>query len=104
MNTTVQAGAQSPERLRVTIDNAALEPNPLDLSLVTSASIEAVRPDGRRETWATQITAQSPTELVIERVWQINDIFAPGVYSLEVIMAVSGGVRRAGPTVLEVTQ
>lgn len=103
MNVSVRAGAQSPERLRVTVENAALEPNPLDLTLVTAVSITATRPDGRRENWAMTITDQATDSLVVERVWLINDVFAAGLYSIDVIMTVPAGIRRAGPTVLEVT-
>lgn len=103
MNTTVQAGAQAPERLRVRIENAQLEPEPLDLTLVTSVTLVAFAPDGRVENWAMVMVEQTTGHLVAERVWQISDIYTPGTYKIEVVLAVSGGVRRAGPTVLEVT-
>lgn len=103
MNVSVQSGAQAPERLRVTIANAALEPNPLDLTTVTGVSISATRPDGRHETWATAITTQAADSLIVERVWLINDIYAAGLYRVDVILTVPSGIRRAGPTVLEVT-
>lgn len=103
MNASVQAGAQAPERLRVTIENAALEPNPLDLTTVTACAITATRPDGRRETWSTLITTQVADQLIVERVWLLNDVFLAGRYHLDINLTIPGGVRRAGPTVLDVT-
>ena len=103
MNVSVQAGAQAPERLRITVQNAALEPSPLDLTLVTAVTIDVTRPDGRHETWLTTITGQDAASLVVEHIFAVNDVFASGTYHLDLNMSIPAGIRRAGPTVLQVT-
>lgn len=101
--TSVEAGAQAPERLRLLIDNADLAAEPLDLSTVTAVALEIVRPDGARYSWATEIVEQTAEALLVEHAFEADDVFLPGTYRVNITLTVSAGVRRAGPTVLVVT-
>ncbi len=99
----VYVGAVAPEKVGLTIDNAALAADPLDLSDVTAVTLE-VRTPTQTLTWATTITDQSETELVVEHEFEAGDLGAAGTYRIVAIMDVPGGTRRAGPTALEVRE
>jgi hypothetical protein len=92
-------GAQAPERLLVTITNAELASEPLDLSTVTAVTLRVTTPRGER-TWTTTIETQTATLLELEHLWDALDVEEPGIYRVYVDMAVPGGVRRAGPSSL----
>lgn len=98
----VQAGAVAPERLRVTVENAELAAEPLDLGAVTATTIAVTRPDGSRAEWLTDVVSQTAQKLVVEHVYEIDDVWLPGVYHLSIALEVPEGIRRAGPTVLNV--
>lgn len=98
----VLAGAQAPEALRVTVSNAGAASDPLDLTTVTAAELSVQRPDGQRVTWEATIASASATELVLEHVFDAIDVDARGQYRITIALTVPGGVRRAGPTVLQV--
>lgn len=100
----IQAGAQAPERLRIVVSNAALEPEPLDLSTVTAVSFLVVTPRGDRRVWAAAITAQSASALTTEHVFEINDVYAGGSYQIDLQLTTPDGIRRAGPTALQVIE
>jgi hypothetical protein len=98
----VQAGAQAPECVEFTIANPALASQPLDLTSVTAAMVRVLRPDGQHTTWAVDITAQSADALTLRHTFSLDDVYKAGCYQISVEMAVPAGVRRAGPTVIEV--
>jgi hypothetical protein len=100
----VLAGAQAPESLRIEIANADLEGAPLDLSTVSQVDFLVVKPSGERVIWATTITAQSTTALNADHSFALNDVLIAGFYQIDVRLTVPGGVRRAGPTTLEVRE
>ncbi len=100
----LQAGAQSPERLRIVVTNAALAAEPLDLSLVQSAELEIVTPRGDRVSWACEITNQTADSLTLEHAFLLNDVQLAGSYQIDVRLNLTAGVRRAGPTALQVIE
>jgi hypothetical protein len=100
---TVYVGALAPERVEVTITNAALASAPLDLSTVTAVNL-AVRSPVQSFTWALTVTSQSTTEIVGHYAFGEGDVGAAGDYDVTVLLTVPGGVRRAGPTVLRVRE
>ncbi len=99
---SVLAGAQAPEHFDLAIENAEAATEPLDLTTVTDVSLQVVTPSGARKTWDATIEDQEESLLVVSHIYDVNDIQIPGRYSIVAIMAVPGGVRRAGPTALEV--
>lgn len=100
---TVYVGALSPERVEVTIDNAALASTPLDLSTVTAVDLD-VRTPVQRFTWPLVVTSQSATQIVGTYDFQEGDLGAAGDYKIMALLTVPSGVRRAGPTVLKVRE
>lgn len=98
----VFAGAQAPEALEISVSNVGGAADPLDLSTVTEAEFAVTTPTGRRVTWATTIASQSAAALVLQHVFALADVDTPGPYRITVYMTVPGGVRRAGPTTLQV--
>ena len=60
---TVYVGALAPERVEVTIDNADLASDPLDLSTVTAVTLE-VRAPAQAFSWELTITSQDSDAIV----------------------------------------
>lgn len=100
---TVYVGALAPERVVVTIDNAELASSPLDLSTVTAVALD-VRAPSQRFVWALTITSQTSTRIVGYHDFAEGDVGEAGNYKIMAQMTVPGGVRRAGPSVLEVRE
>jgi hypothetical protein len=100
---TVYVGALAPERVEVTIDNADLASDPLDLSTVTAAVLD-VRTPSRAFAWPLTITTQTTDAIVGYYEFVAGDVGAAGDYKITVLLTVSGGTRRAGPTVLKVRE
>ena len=97
------AGAQAPERIRFSIANVTGEPNPLDLSTVSAVSLSVILPDSaRRVTWSATVVAQDAASLVVEHVFSLADVLAPGGYNVLAELTTPAGVRRAGPYTLTV--
>jgi hypothetical protein len=99
---SVLAGATAPERYRITVENAEIASEPLDLTTVTEAVMRVTKPSGEIVEWAATIEEQGATALVIEHVFDAFDVEQTGTYPVTVIMTVPGGTRRAGPTSLVV--
>jgi hypothetical protein len=97
------AGAQAPERLKLTITNAQLASEPLDLSTVTAVSLQVTRPSGVVVTWSTTIDTQTSTSLVVLHTFAAPDVPTAGEYGILILLTVPTGVRRAGPSSLQVT-
>jgi hypothetical protein len=85
------------------VTNAELETEPLDLLTVTAAAFEVTRQDGTRQTWAVDIAEQTEILLVLDHEFAITDVDQAGRYSIAIVLTVPAGIRRAGPTVLQVT-
>lgn len=100
----IQAGAQAPERLRIEITNAELAPEPLDLSTVTGVTLLVITPRGDRRAWAATIESQSSAQINALHVFDLNDVYAGGSYQIDVQLATPAGIRRAGPTALQVIE
>ncbi len=98
----IQAGAQAPECIEFSIANPALASQPFDLTSVTAASVRVLRPDGRVATWAVDIVAQTAELLTLRHTFALDDVYLGGQYRVSVDMTVPAGVRRAGPTMIEV--
>lgn len=69
------------------------DPEPLDFTTVSSASILVTRPNDSVE-WATTIVSVTTVELLIEHVWALGDLPLPGCYVFDVHMVVPSGIRR----------
>lgn len=102
MATTVRAGAQAPERLTLRVEDAAGDPDPLDLSTVTSVTLSVRHPNGKNVAWPVTILEQDATHILVEHEYALTDVWDPGSYELSIKLAVPSGVRRAGPSVLTV--
>lgn len=102
--TFIQAGAQAPEQLRIEITNAALAPEPLDLTSVTAVSFLVVTPRGDRRAWTASIEAQTADQIDAVHVFYVNDVYAGGSYQIDVQLMTPSGIRRAGPTSLQVIE
>ena len=100
---TVYVGALAPENVQITITNAALASAPLDLSTVTTITLDVDAPS-QSFSWAAQIMSQSATEIVCKHEFAEGETGEAGDYKIMVILTVPGGVRRAGPTVLKVRE
>jgi hypothetical protein len=90
--------------LRISVSNAELAPEPLDLTIVTAAAFAVTTPRGDRVVWAAEITEQTATLLILEHAFAINDVNAAGRYQINIQLTVPDGVRRAGPTSLQVVE
>ncbi len=99
---TVYAGAQAPEQIELSVTNAELADEPLDLTTVSAVSLSVLRPDGQRVTWSVTTAEQTATLLRVVHVFDALDVELPGTYRIMVMMTVVTGVRRAGPTSLAV--
>jgi hypothetical protein len=100
---TVRAGAQAPERVRMSVANTSGDPEPLDLSTVTAVTVRVTRGSYTPVTWECDTLSHSSTLIELERVFDPSDVEFPGRYRLDFILAVPSGIRRAGPVYLTVT-
>lgn len=98
----IQAGAQAPECIEFSVTNAALAAEPLDLTGVTGVVVRVQRPDGRRVVWAADITVKTAVLLTLRHTFALDDVRLAGSYGISIDMTVAAGIRRAGPTVIEV--
>lgn len=89
----VYAGAKSPEALQVNVSPSESVP---DLSLVTAAEIQVVKPNGSTETWSATLSNQTTTTLRLTHVFHASggDVATSGNYRLRVYLTVSGETRR----------
>lgn len=96
----IHVNAVSPYALRYTVTS---EDTAFDLTTVTAARFEVLRPDGSRDSWAglalQNVTAAS---LDLVRVFTATDVNLPGLYKIEPFMTVPGGEFVVSVRVLKV--
>lgn len=97
----VLTGALAPECLTLPVENASFEDEPLDLTTVTGWSLLVGMPDGF-VTWSVTVDSVSADRAVLRHVFAQGDTDQIGTYKIMVLMTVPGGVRRAGPSTLQV--
>ncbi len=103
MTDIVYVGALAPERVEVTIDNAALAASPLDLTTVTAVSLE-VRAPTQAFTWPLTLTVHTAELIVGYYEFAEGDVGGEGDYEITIRLTLPSGTRRAGPTVLPVRE
>ncbi len=98
----IHVGALSPYALRYTVTSADAA---FDLSTVTAARFEVLRPDGQTDTWSTLTLANaSATSLDLVRTFVAGDVDIPGLYKIEPFMTVPSGEFIAAVRVLKVRE
>lgn len=96
----IHVNAVSPYALRYTVTSEDVS---FDLTTVTAARLEVLRPDGSRDTWtglALENAAAGSLDLV--RVFSATDVNLPGLYKIEPFMTVPGGEFIGAVRVLKV--
>jgi hypothetical protein len=89
----------------VSITNADLASEPLDLTTVSAATLHVQLPNGEHREWSVTIETQDEDLLELEHVWAADglDVEEPGPYRVYVDLTIPGGTGRAGPTSLTAT-
>ena len=98
----IHVGALSPYALRYTVTSDDVG---FDLSTVTAARFEVLRPDGSTDTWSTLLLQNpSASSLDLVRVFTAGDVSIPGLYKIEPFMIVPGGEFVAAVRVVKVRE
>jgi hypothetical protein len=98
----IHLNALSPYSLRYTVTSNDAD---FDLSTVTAARFEVLRPDGSTDTWSSLLLEnQSVTSVDLVRVFASGDVDIAGLYKLIPYLTVPGGEFVAACRVLKVRE
>jgi hypothetical protein len=86
---TVPVGIGPPNALFVQVASAD---GGLDLTTVTSATLQVRRPDGTTASWpAALVAGATALTLTVERIFAVTDCPTTGEYAIAPVLAVPGG-------------
>lgn len=94
MAITVHVGALAPEALTLKVTPSNQLP---DLSTVTSATIDILKPDGNEVTWTAALSEQSASGITLTHLYDAGDIDNEGQFVARGMLVAPAGVFRCEP-------
>jgi hypothetical protein len=96
---TIRRGARAPESLRLTYANDPTADEPLDLTIVSAASLSVLDVYSVSRGWDATIVSQATNSLVLTHTFAASglDVAKAGRFEVMALLTTPSGQRRAGP-------